>query len=92
LYNIKIISKNGLIDIIIKCTEYREIINQAKNEIIDLKGQIVNLEGTIQIILIILIRIFFIVSNILNRKVKNLSIHIIITRWYKEEKRWNSIF
>jgi len=80
LYNIKIISKNGLIDIIIKCTEYREIINQAKNEIIDLKGQIVNLEGTIQIILIILIRIFFIVSNILNRKVKNLSIHIIITR------------
>lgn len=92
MYNIKIISKNGLIDIIIKCTEYREIINQAKNEIIDLKGQIVNLEGTIQIILIILIRIFFIVSNILNRKVKNLSIHIIITRWYKEEKRWNSIF
>ena len=80
MYNIKIISKNGLIDIIIKCTEYREIINQAKNEIIDLKGQIVNLEGTIQIILIILIRIFFIVSNILNRKVKNLSIHIIITR------------
>lgn len=32
-----------------KCTEYREIISQAKNEIMDLKGQIVALESNINI-------------------------------------------